>query len=59
MVLGNAPAHVLLDRIAARRRIRADVPRRLDDYSVTLDGTAVGVGLEQAVSGAARLYRLA
>ncbi|MCI1966946.1 MAG: type I-C CRISPR-associated protein Cas7/Csd2 [Oscillospiraceae bacterium] len=37
--LGNAPSHVLFDKIAVVRKESADVARKFTDYSVTVDET--------------------
>lgn len=36
-LLGNAPAHSLLDRIQVSRRSGVDVPRSFADYDVSID----------------------
>ena len=41
--LGNAPAHVLFDRIKAERKV--DVPRSFSDYEVTVNETALPTGV--------------
>lgn len=41
--LGNAPAHVLFERIKAERKI--DVPRSFADYDVTVDEAAMPAGV--------------
>jgi len=48
---GNAPAHVLFDRIDVRRRDGVEAPRKFDDYSVAVNGTDLpdGVTLSRLV----------
>lgn len=41
--LGNAPAHVLFERIKAERKV--DVPRSFSDYEVTIDEAAMPAGV--------------
>ncbi len=35
--LGNAPAHVLFDKIKVEKKAECDPPRKYDDYTVTVD----------------------
>lgn len=48
---GNAPAHVLFDRIDVRRRDGVEAPRKFNDYSVAVNGTDLpdGVTLSRLV----------
>jgi len=41
--LGNAPAHVLFERVKAERKV--DVPRSFADYDVTVDEAAMPAGV--------------
>lgn len=41
--LGNAPAHVLFERVKAERKV--DVPRNFSDYEVTIDEAAMPAGV--------------
>jgi CRISPR-associated protein Csd2 len=43
--LGNAPAHVLFDRIQVARRDAVRVPRQFTDYTVTVEDTALPAGV--------------
>ena len=43
--LGNAPAHVLFDRIAVERRAGVDVPRKFADYTVTVSDQGLPEGV--------------
>lgn len=46
---GNAPAHKLFERISARLRDESGVPRRFEDYEITVDaeGLPEGISLSQ------------
>ena len=50
-LLGNAPAHSLLDRIQVSRRSGVDVPRSFADYDVSIDDNNLpqGVTLKRVV----------
>lgn len=43
--LGNAPAHVLFDRVAARKRPEIVAPRSYRDYDVTVDEAELPAGV--------------
>ena len=49
--VGNAPAHVLFDRVAAARREGVTAPRTFRDYTVTVEeqGLPAGVTLTRLV----------
>lgn len=44
-ILGNAPAHALLDRVQVACRPGVDVPRAFADYAVSVDETALPQGV--------------
>lgn len=44
--LGNAPAHLLFDRVKIRRVDADKPPRQFADYTVTVDKTNLPVGVE-------------
>lgn len=50
-ILGNAPAHVLFDRISVIRKADVDIPRQFIDYEITVNDTELpsGVTLERLV----------
>lgn len=50
-LIGNAPAHDLLDRVSVVRKNGVDVPRSFADYSVTVDDSNLpqGVTLQRVV----------
>ncbi|GAB1232785.1 type I-C CRISPR-associated protein Cas7/Csd2 [Ferrigenium sp. UT4] len=43
--LGNAPAHSLFARIQPKLKVEGSVPRSFEDYSVTVDETALPQGI--------------
>ena len=47
--LGNAPAHVLFDRIAVQRRAGVTTPRQFGDYVVTVDRAHLPTGVSLQV----------
>lgn len=50
-LLGNAPAHTLLDRVQVSRRNGVDLPRSFADYTVNVDDSSLpqGVTLKRVV----------
>lgn len=50
-LLGNAPAHTLLDRVQVTRKEGVDVPRSFTDYNVSVDENSLpqGVTLKRVV----------
>lgn len=36
-VLGNAPSHLLFDKIAVEKKSRVEIPRKFSDYNITID----------------------
>lgn len=46
--LGNAPAHLLLDRVQARRKPGVDVPRAFTDYKIDVNGDGMPLGVTMA-----------
>ncbi len=55
--LGNAPAHTLFERLAAKRAPGVEVPRSFSDYVVTFDGEVIEVGTERKLGNGVTLYR--
>lgn len=43
--LGNAPSHRLLEAVNVTRRSEVDIPRRFDDYQVTIDESVIPEGV--------------
>ncbi len=56
--LGNAPAHALFGRLAAKRAPGVEVPRCFGDYVVTFDGEVIEAGAERKLGNGVTLYRL-
>jgi CRISPR-associated protein Csd2 len=44
--LGNAPAHKLFERVAARRKPGVNAPRAFLDYEFSVDKSALPPGIE-------------
>lgn len=42
-VLGNAPSHVLFDKVLVEKKAEVEVPRRFSDYTVTIEEMPEGV----------------
>ena len=42
-VLGNAPSHVLFDKVLVAKKAEVEVPRRFSDYTVTIEEMPEGV----------------
>ena len=42
-VLGNAPSHVLFDKVLVTKKAEVEVPRRFSDYTVTIEEMPEGV----------------
>ena len=42
-VLGNAPSHVLFDKVLVTQKAEVEVPRRFSDYTVTIEEMPEGV----------------
>lgn len=57
--LGNAHAHSLFEQVSASKREEAVIPRRFDDYRVTVDDAEMAVGEERSVSPGVTLVRMA
>lgn len=51
--LGNAPAHKLFERIVAKRKDEAAVPRAFSDYVVLVDGAEMKVDASKVDNGVA------
>ena len=43
--LGNAPAHLLFERVTVNRRAEVEAPRKFTDYTVTIDDAALPAGV--------------
>jgi CRISPR-associated protein Csd2 len=56
--LGNAPAHMLFERIAAARNPAVEVPREFGHYQVLVDGAPLAVGASKAVATGVTLRRV-
>ncbi|MBM3947112.1 MAG: type I-C CRISPR-associated protein Cas7/Csd2, partial [SAR202 cluster bacterium] len=49
--LGNAPAHVLFDRITVERKSGVEAPRRFSDYLITLNSRDLPKGVSLSELG--------